>query len=205
MPICSDWATASLTIQGQPQISLAVVSISSPVTPGQYASAQIRVTNSGTAPGTVTVTGDTYDLSGVRQGGWTSQTVQVGPGQSTTVVLSSLGPIHSMFAGQTLRAVFRADGATASATFQVAQVAPPQPAPAPSPAPQPTPPPSGQCATLRAQYDSIRAQIDAIRAELARCQSQPCDESYKQMLRDRWSALAAQASDILAQMNALGC
>lgn len=125
MAVCSDWATATLQIpQGQPVWRLELVGISSPVTPGQYAAAQLRVSNVGSAPGQVTVTGDTYDLAGVRQGGWTTATVQLQPGQSQTVNLQSLGAIDPLFSGQTLRAVFRAGDASVTATFQVGLLAP---------------------------------------------------------------------------------
>lgn len=123
----------------QPKFALSVESISSPVQPGTYASARVRVTNTGTGSGSATVTGETLDGYGVRQGTWGAvQTPSLAPGQSAVVSLTSAGPIHAMFAGQTLRAVFRADGAEAAATFVVARpAAPPQPVPSPTPAPQP--------------------------------------------------------------------
>lgn len=127
MPVCSDWATATLqTPPAQPKWQLDVVGISSPVSPGQYATARLRVTNTGTGPGQATVTGSTiYPPTGERIGGWsTVQTPVLQPGQSVEVALQSLGTISPVYWGLTLNVVFTADGAQAAAQFQVAQLVP---------------------------------------------------------------------------------
>lgn len=105
-----------------PQIEIAVASIKSPVAPGEYAQAVLNVTNRG-GSGSTTIAGATLDASGVQQGTWNSVTVTVGSGLTVPISMISKGTIHSMFAGQTLTAVFTtSQGRRVSASFRVSQL-----------------------------------------------------------------------------------
>jgi uncharacterized protein (DUF58 family) len=67
----SDGHQVSVTfqVQAQPAFAIRVVSITSPVQPGQYAQAVVEVTNTGTASGQTTVMGVTT-LNGTVEGHW---------------------------------------------------------------------------------------------------------------------------------------
>jgi len=62
-------AQATFQVEGVPEFTIQVTSITSPVLVGQYAQAQVEVTNTGSASGTVTVTGVT-EYNGTVEGHW---------------------------------------------------------------------------------------------------------------------------------------
>ena len=82
------------------------LSISSPVQPGQYATATIQVQNTGGTTGTPSVSGVT-DYNGTQEGTWAqTNTPSIPPGLSAPIQMKTAGPISSQFAGDTLTAVF---------------------------------------------------------------------------------------------------